>query len=135
MKILAFGDIIVHGKSAFTSVCSLDGTRLKVTFAGSIRVDSPSRHLAAYLAELGEILPGLTFESAVIDFRELSFCNSNGFYVVMDITELVMKQNGSSIEIQRLADDDWHQETLPILLNVEDPTVHARITFVDHESL
>jgi hypothetical protein len=31
--------------------------------------------------------------------------------------------------VRRLEDDDWQQETLPILLNVDEPSIAKRTTF------
>jgi hypothetical protein len=53
----------------------------------------------------------------------------------MDITEIVLQQNDCPVEVHRLADDDWHQETLPILLNVDASDMNARVSFIDHDSV
>ena len=63
------------------------------------------------------------------DFKELDFCNSNGFYIIMDITEMIINTIGGPITVKRLKGDDWQQETLPILLNVDEPEIEARTTF------
>ena len=63
------------------------------------------------------------------DFKELDFCNSNGFYIIMDISEMIINAIKGPITVKRLKADDWQQETLPILLNVDEPEIEARITF------
>lgn len=135
MRIIAYGDIMDHGRSAFTSVASMDGGILKITFIGEIRIDSPYLHLENYIGDLRSGLPKEKIESVVFDFRDLSFCNSNGFYVIMDITEMVVNQSRGPILVQRLSEDDWHQETLPILLNADEPNIARRITFEQHDEL
>jgi hypothetical protein len=67
----------------------------------------------------------------VIDFSELEFCNSNGFYVIMDIIETVYGKVSGPVLVRRLEEDDWQQETLPILLNLDEASVAARTTFED----
>ena len=68
---------------------------------------------------------------AVIDFVELEFCNSSGFYVVMDLVESVYRGVDAPVTIRRVRDDDWQQETLPILIDIDDPGIHARTRFDD----
>ena len=89
MKVLSYGDIMDGGHSVFTSVAKIDVSHLEVTFTGVIRVENPHKELKKYLDELGQLLPDSGAERATLDFTGLSFCNSNGFYVIMDITELV----------------------------------------------
>ena len=72
-----------------------------------------------------------TFSSIEFDFSELNFCNSNGFYIIMDITELIITKVKGSIVVRRLKDDDWQQETLPILLNTDEPEINQRMSFID----
>ena len=110
-------------------------TRLLVKFAGTIRIDNPYKHLESYLNELEELLPKFKVDAVDLDFQELSFCNSNGFYIIMDISELIMNNSAGPIVIKRLKDDDWQQETLPILLNVDEPEVAERTSFEDHTAL
>lgn len=129
MRVLAYGDITDGGTTVFTSVTSIDGTTLTVSFSGLIRIDDPYRHLESYLEELSRILPTNTIRKIELDFQELSFCNSNGFYIIMDIAELVIGRYDCKIEVKRLEDDDWQQETLPILLNVVEPSIAKRTTF------
>jgi hypothetical protein len=77
------------------------------------------------------MLPGRTIERTVIDFTELEFCNSNGFYIIMDIIELVYAAATGPVLVRRLEEDDWQQETLPILLNLDEAAVAARTSFED----
>lgn len=129
MKILAYGDITDGGSTVFTSVASVDGDTLKLSFAGSIRIDDPYVHLESYLEELRSCLPSDSLGKIELDFQELAFCNSNGFYIIMDITELILGKYDCKIEVNRLEEDDWQQETLPILLNVDEPSIAKRIKF------
>ncbi len=71
----------------------------------------------------------------MLDFTELEFCNSNGFYVIMDIVELVYLLLPGPVLVRRLQEDDWQQETLPILLNLDEETIAARTTFEDVREL
>ena len=70
-----------------------------------------------------------------MDFTGLSFCNSNGFYVIMDITELIYQSVDGPVVVKRLEEDDWQQETLPILLDIEEEEVGARTLFEDVKEL
>ena len=133
MKIVAYGDIMERGRSVFTSVTTIDDSRLTIRFSGVIRVDTPYRHLENYVADLGSALADEKIAEIEFDFRELSFCNSNGFYVIMDITEMVVSRFASPIFVKRLRHDDWHQETLPILLNADEPSIARRLTIEDCE--
>ncbi len=129
MKVLSYGDITDLGVSVFTSVTKIDNKKLILSFSGVIRIDNPYRHLEKYLNELEQILPTLQIETIEFDFQELNFCNSNGFYIIMDITELVIDIADCPIVVKRLKDDDWQQETMPILLNIDEPEIAERITF------
>jgi hypothetical protein len=129
--ILTYGDIMDGGKSVFTSVAKLDQSKLIITFTGVIRIDNPYKYLEHYLNELEKILPQHKIHTSYIDFTELKFCNSNGFYVIMDIVDLIYKNVESSIFIKRLKDDDWQQETLPILLDIDNPDINQRTFFDD----
>ncbi len=135
MRILAYGDIMDGGSSVFTSVAKIDDSTLIISFTGVIRIDNPYRHLEGYMHELEELLQELPAERIELDFRELAFCNSNGFYIIMDITEMVMEQVAGPIVVKRLQEDDWQQETLPILLNVDEPEIEARTTFEESAAL
>ena len=135
MRVIAYGDIMDRGQSAFTSVAKVDGTRLLVSFEGVIRVDNPYNHLRPYLDELGDLLDGLSIGETVIDFTQLRFCNSNGFYVIMDITEIIYEHTSGPVQVLRLQRDDWQQETLPILIDVEDPAISGRTNFEDRAEL
>lgn len=129
MKVLAFGEIMDGGASVFSSVAKVDADLLIVSFGGSIRIDNPYRYLEQYLSELEQLLPPENIGRIEFDFKELDFCNSNGFYIIMDITEMIINTIGGPITVKRLKGDDWQQETLPILLNVDEPEIEARTTF------
>ena len=129
MKVLAFGEIMDGGASVFSSVAKVDADLLIVSFGGSIRIDNPYRYLEQYLSELEQLLPPEKIGRIEFDFKELDFCNSNGFYIIMDITEMIINTIGGPILVKRLKGDDWQQETLPILLNVDEPEIEARTTF------
>lgn len=131
MIVLTYGDIMDGGKSVFTSVATLDQTKLIVTFSGVIRIDNPYKYLENYLNELSGSLPDKHIQTANVDFTELKFCNSNGFYIIMDIVELIYKNVESSVLIRRLKDDDWQQETLPILVDIDNPDISKRTVFED----
>lgn len=131
MKVLTYGDIMHRGQSVFTSTARLDGERLLVAFTGTIRVDNPLKQLQGYIDELGEMLPDLDIEGAVLDFTELTFCNSNGFYVIMDIIEAVYMNFEGPVRVRRLKGDDWQQETLPILLDLDEDEIRERTSFED----
>lgn len=135
MKILTYGEIMDGGASVFHSVAKLDGERLFVTFEGVIRIDNPYRYLEPYLQELDKALPDQTVGECVIDFAQLRFCNSNGFYVIMDIVETVYRHVKGSITVRRVRDDDWQQETLPILLNLDEDAIASRTAFEEVRAL
>jgi hypothetical protein len=129
LKVLAFGEIMDGGSSVFSSVAKIDKDLLIVSFGGAIRIDNPYRHLEQYLLELEQLVPKQEVGRIEFDFKELDFCNSNGFYIIMDITEMIINATNAPITVKRLKDDDWQQETLPILLNVDEPEIEARTTF------
>jgi hypothetical protein len=129
LKILAFGEIMDGGTSVFSSVAKVDGNLLILSFGGSIRIDNPYRYLEQYLLDLEQLLPQENIGSIEFDVKGLDFCNSNGFYIIMDITEMIINAIPGPITVKRLKDDDWQQETLPILLNVDEPGIRQRITF------
>jgi hypothetical protein len=129
LKVLAYGEIMDGGISVFSSVAKVDADLLIVSFGGSIRIDNPYKYLEQYLAELDQLIPKEEIGRIEFDFKELDFCNSNGFYIIMDITELIIDAIKGPIKIKRLKDDDWQQETLPILLNADEPEIEARTTF------
>ncbi|MBL8684173.1 MAG: hypothetical protein JNK05_33675 [Myxococcales bacterium] len=135
MKILTYGEIMDGGASVFHSVAKLDGERLFVTFEGVIRIDNPYRYLEPYLQELDKTLPDQTVGECVIDFAQLRFCNSNGFYVIMDIVETVYRHVKGNITVRRVRDDDWQQETLPILLNLDEDAIASRTAFEEVRAL
>jgi hypothetical protein len=131
MNVLTYGEIMDGGASVFHCVVREDAGSLFVTFSGVVRVDNPYRHLAELLRELHDILPQKQIDRSVIDFSELEFCNSNGFYIIMDIIETVYGSVSGPVLVRRLEEDDWQQETLPILLNLDEATIAARTTFED----
>ena len=135
MKVLTYGDIMDGGSSVFTSVTKLDGTNLIISFGGVIRVDNPYKYLEKYIDEIEEELFSISVEAIEFDFRELNFCNSNGFYVIMDIIEIIYDTFSAPVLVKRLKDDDWQQETLPILLNVDEPEIEARTTFEEFAAI
>ncbi len=135
MKILTYGEIMERGTSRFTVVAQLEGEALSVRMTGAIRVDNPYKHLSDFLAELRQNLAGLTIRSADFDFTDLKYCNSIGFYVLMDIIECVYTAFDGPVNVRRLAEDDWQQQSLPILLNLDDEAVRRRTTDVDFPDL
>ena len=135
MKVLAFGEIMDGGTSVFSSVAKVDADLLIVSFGGSIRIDNPYKHLEQYLLELDQLIPKEKIGRIEFDFKELNFCNSNGFYIIMDIAEMIISTTKGPITVKRLKDDDWQQETLPILLNVDEPEIEARTTFEEFAAI
>ncbi len=135
MRVITYGDIMDGGVSVFTSVAKVDENKLIVSFSGVIRIDNPYKHLENYLSELEQLLPKESIETIELDFQELSFCNSNGFYVIMDITELILDTIDGPVVVKRIKDDDWQQETLPILLNIDEPEIEERTTFEEYSEL
>lgn len=131
MNILTYGEIMDGGASVFHCVVREDEGALLVTFSGVVRVDNPYRYLSEMLRQLQDILPTRPLERSVLDFSELEFCNSNGFYVIMDIIETVYGKVPGPVLVRRLEEDDWQQETLPILLNLDEASIAARTTFED----
>ncbi|MBA7622989.1 hypothetical protein ES703_30379 [subsurface metagenome] len=135
MRVLTYGDIMDVGTSVFTSVAKLDGTKLILSFNGVIRVDNPYKYLENYINDLEDELKESVINEIDFDFRELNFCNSNGFYVIMDITEIIYTRLSAPVLVKRLKDDDWQQETLPILLNIDEPEINNRTTFKEFSEL
>ncbi|GAH15341.1 unnamed protein product [marine sediment metagenome] len=135
MRVLTYGDIMDVGTSVFTSVAKLDGAKLILSFSGVIRVDNPYKHLENYINDLEDELKESVINEIDFDFRELNFCNSNGFYVIMDITEIIYNRLSAPVLVKRLKDDDWQQETLPILLNIDEPEINNRTTFKEFSEL
>jgi len=134
VKVISYGDIMDGGRSVFTSVAKVDGPTLKVSFEGEIRIDNPYKYLEQHLDELNNLLPELEVRETLLDFTGLRFCNSNGFYVIMDITETIYTHTVGHVSVRRLADDDWQQETLPILIDIDEPPIQERTTFEDAAS-
>lgn len=135
MKVLTYGDIMDGGTSVFTSVAKIDGKKLIVSFSGMIRVDNPYKHLESYIDDLEAELDSAEIADVELDFRELNFCNSNGFYVIMDLIEIVYATKDVPVVVNRLKDDDWQQETLPILLNIDEPEIDGRTSFKEYAEL
>jgi hypothetical protein len=135
LKVLAFGEIMDGGISVFSSVAKVDADLLIVSFGGSIRIDNPYKHLEQFLVELDQLIPQEKIDRVEFDFKELDFCNSNGFYIIMDITEMIIDSTKGPIRVKRLKDDDWQQETLPILLNVDEPEIETRTTFEEFAAI
>lgn len=129
MKVIAFGEIMDGGVSVFSSVAKVDADLLIVSFGGSIRIDNPYKYLEQYLSELDQLIPRENIGRIEFDFKDLDFCNSNGFYIIMDIAEMIIGTTKGPITVKRLKDDDWQQETLPILLNVDEAEIGVRTTF------
>ena len=135
MKVLTFGEIMDGGSTVFSSVASIDGEQLVVTFQGVVRIDNPYRYLSPYLDALSAELPQLPIGRTSIDFTELRFCNSNGFYIIMDIVETLYRHSRGPVLVRRLKEDDWQQETLPILLNIDEEEISSRTTFEDLQEI
>lgn len=137
MKVLTHGEIMDGGGSAFESVAKLDHGTLTLDFMGSIRADNPFQELEPHLRELGRALAEQrgAIERAVIDFVALEFCNSSGFYIIMDLVECVYQNVDGPVLVRRVKDDDWHQETLPILLNIDDEVIASRTRLEDVRAL
>ena len=133
MRIITYGEIMDKGNSSFIAITQMDGDHLIVEFKGEIRCDNPYRHLADYIDEMEKKLGDEAMERVTINFNEFKYCNSNGFYVLMDIIEIIYKMSKGEVCISRLKIDDWQQRTLPILLNLEDDGVRARTTVKDME--
>jgi len=135
LKVIAFGEIMDGGVSVFSSVAKVDADLLILSFGGSIRIDNPYKYLEQYLSELDQLIPKEKIGRIEFDFKDLDFCNSNGFYIIMDITEMIIGTTKGPITVKRLKDDDWQQETLPILLNVDEPEIESRTTFEEFAAI
>ena len=64
-----------------------------------------------------------------MDFSKFSFCNDNNFYVLMDIIDAVYNLVAGPVTVRRIANDGWQREVLPILLNLREDYIAARIKF------
>jgi hypothetical protein len=135
LKVLTYGDIMDGGTSVFTSVVKIDAKKMILSFSGVIRVDNPYKHLESYINDLDEELRRTDVENIELDFRELNFCNSNGFYVIMDLIEIIYDNKDVPVIVNRLKEDDWQQETLPILLNIDEPEINDRTSFNEFSEL
>jgi hypothetical protein len=137
VKVLAHGEIMDGGSSVFEMAAKLDRDTLRLDFMGEIRADNPFQELEPHLRELNRALAEHrgSIERAVIDFVGLEFCNSSGFYVIMDLVECVYQNTNGTVLVRRVKDDDWHQETLPILLNIDDEAISSRTRLEDVRGL
>jgi hypothetical protein len=135
MEILTYGDIMEGGTSVFTAIIKIKGEELITSFKGVIRVDNPYKHLSYFIKDIETKIIVKEIKSTIIDFTELKYTNSNGFYVLMDIIDNIYKNTKGPITIKRLKDDDWQQETLPILLNCDDEKISSRIKLEDEYNL
>lgn len=135
MKIITFGDIIESGNSVFTAVSQLDNDNLIVKFKGVIRTNNPYKDLNKYIKDMEEKLKENKIGNIIIDFTDLKYCNSNGFYVLMDIMDTIYNNTLEKVIVKRLKQDDWHQETLPILLNINDEKIAKRLSFIDEDEI
>ncbi len=137
MKILAHGEIMDGGATVFQSVATLDAGTLRLVFEGAIRADNPFQELEPHLHALARVLEAQRAEvlRAVLDFVSLEFCNSSGFYVIMELVECVYRHVEGPVLVRRIVDDDWHQYTLPILLDIDDEKIGGRTRFEDVRAL
>jgi hypothetical protein len=131
MLILTYGEIIESGTSVFTSVAYFDNGKLVLSLKGVIRVDNPGKQLLPFIIELGQKLNNTIISSCELDFSELTYCNSNGFYSLMDIVEIIYRSTLCPVTVKRLKKDDWQQQILPILLNLDDISIAGRTTVTD----
>jgi len=131
MTVLTRGAVMADELTVFEVVAARDDEdRLVLTFEGVLRADNPYRHLWSFLEELGRILPERAFASVRMDFTRMRFANDNCFYVIMDIVDAVYTGvPGVPVIVRRGANEDWQQETVPILLNLSEDTIAARTTF------
>ena len=106
MKIITYGEIMDKGSSSFIALTQLDGDHLLVDFKGEIRTDNPYRHLADYIEEMEKHLVAEQVERVTINFTEFKYCNSNGFYVLMDIIEIIYAMSKGDVYIKRIQTDD-----------------------------
>lgn len=120
MNILTYGDIIDGGNSVFNVVCQKKMNELYLDFRGVITISNPYKHLQPFLDELDEKLSTQPFKHSHLDFTGLEFCNSNGFYILMDIIEKIYGTVTDKVTVKRVMGDDWHQNTLPVLLNIDE---------------
>jgi hypothetical protein len=135
MNVLTYGEIMDGGSSVFHAIAKIDGSRFLLSFEGAIRIDNPYRYLSAFLQELKDLLPKQNVVETTIDFVDLKFCNSNGFYIIMDVVEIVYTSLPGPVTVRRIKDDDWQQETLPILLNLDEDAINDRTAFEEIKEL
>lgn len=135
MKILTFGEIMDQGSSVFTAITNLDNEDLIVQFKGVVRAQDPYKELRPYLGDMEAKLKENTISRVLIDFTELKYCNSTGFYVLMDIIESIYNNTQAPVTIKRLVNDDWQQVTLPVLLDIDNAERSGITTFVEDEEM
>jgi hypothetical protein len=135
MKIITFGDIMESGNSVFTAISQMDNDNLIVKFKGMIKTNNPYKDLNKYIKDMEVKLKETKIGNITIDFTDLKYCNSNGFYVLMDIMDTIYNNTLEKITVKRLKLDDWHQETLPILLNINDEKIAQRLLFIDEDEI
>lgn len=135
MKLLSYADIMDNGKSVFTCSAQTLKDKLVVNFKGEIRVEQPYKYLSPFLDDLTAKLKNSGIVETELNFVELKYCNSNGFYALMDIIELIYKKVEGQIIVRRITGDDWHSETLPILLDLDEEGVAERTVFLDEAPL
>ncbi len=131
MKVLTYGDIMQGGSSVFTATARLEDDWLVVSFSGAIRVDNPHVQLQAFIDAIQLELKDKAVGAVTLEFTDLKFCNSNGFYVIMDVIESVYENSDGPVHVRRLEHDDWQQQTLPILLDLGSEEVRERTSFED----
>jgi hypothetical protein len=131
MQILLFDEIIENGNSIFSIITELENQTLIVNFKGELRTEHPYKELEYFIENFGPTISELSLQDAHIDFTDLRYCNSNGFYIIVDIMDLIYSNCQGKITVRRLFDDDWHQETLPVLLNVHEEQNRERIIIED----
>lgn len=132
METLCRGEIIESNRVVFVSETAIDDkNQLLVTLAGIIRVSDPQQFFSEYTKNISIKLPSLPTKSVIIDFSKFVFCNSTGFYLVLDIVESIYCHFPGTIIIRRLLDSEWQIETLPILLRAIGEQIIPRTIFED----
>jgi hypothetical protein len=133
MKIITYGEIIEAGNSKFTAVTQLNNDELIIKLNGKIRTENPYKYLSKYIEDMRTKIIETEIKNTTLDFTELQYCNSNGFYALMDVIEIAYNKTSCPVTIKRLKHDDWQQETLPILLNISDEQIQKRTTFKEED--
>jgi hypothetical protein len=135
MKLLSYADIMESGASVFTCSAQTLKEKLVLNFKGEIRIEHPYKYLADFLEDLAVKIKEETINETEINFIEFKYCNSNGFYILMDIIEIVYQNVTGKIIVRRIKGDDWQNETLPILLDLENTEIAERTLFLDEEKI